>query len=66
MNFNEPIAKKRSLGKLRKTPKTKTEIIQHDRYTTQHHPATAILQNEGSYLTVEISPKYVNAGISTA
>ena len=79
MDLDEP--KKRSLGKLRKAPKTKPRSPNMTgTLRLQRHPAAAILQafadadsdevvcsiagwanqdNEGSYLTVEISPKYV-------
>jgi hypothetical protein len=81
MDFDETITKKRSLGKLRKVPKTKPRSPNMTgTLRLQRHTAAGILQafadagsdevvcniagwanqdNEGSYLTVEISPKYV-------
>ncbi len=81
MDLDEPITKKRSLGKLRNAPKTKPKSPNMTgMLRLQRHTAAAILQafadagsdevvcniagwvnqdHEGSYLTVEISPKYV-------
>jgi hypothetical protein len=80
MDF-EPITKTRSLGKLRKAPKTKPKSPEMTgTLRLQRHTAAAIIKEfedagcdevtcniagwvnqdqEGQYLTIEISPKYV-------